>query len=70
MSCSGQSDGSKERRARAQCVINLALRAVAVSGFAEAVGGDAREFAEGAIAQFAHFEAGRNADVKEGVPTG
>ncbi len=57
-------------RARAQCVTNLARRAVAVPGIAETFGGDARELAEGAIALPVHFEAGRNADVKEGVPTG
>ena len=39
-------------------------------GIAETFGGDARELAEGAIALPVHFEAGRNADVKEGVPTG
>ncbi len=39
-------------------------------GFAETVGGEARELAEAAIALPINFEAGRNTDVKEGVPAG
>jgi hypothetical protein len=41
-----------------------------VPGFAETIGGNVSELVQGAIALSVHFEAGRNAEVKEGVPAG